>query len=80
MEEVLIDLRHCDLADRLKLDMISIDALLNRFEDALDIIDRLQEEIDELNETEHEKRERGVWEMFDLQYKEKRMREMEGLE
>jgi two-component SAPR family response regulator len=50
MNEVMIDLRNYDLADRLKLDMISVDSLLRELEDALDTIDTLNEKIGELTE------------------------------
>jgi hypothetical protein len=44
MENVLIDLRKYDLADRLGLDMISVEALLSKLEDALNEIDKLKED------------------------------------
>ena len=47
MAEVMVDIRNYDLADRLKLDMISVDSLLNELENALDEIDRLKEQIKE---------------------------------
>jgi two-component SAPR family response regulator len=50
MNEVMIDIRKYDLADRLKLDMISVDSLLRELEDALDTIDALNEKIGELTE------------------------------
>lgn len=49
-EEVLIDLRKYDLADRIKLDMISVEALLRNYEDALDEIDRLKMKLEETTE------------------------------
>ena len=49
MSEVMIDLRKYDLADRLKVDMISVESLLNELENALDEIDSLKEQIKELN-------------------------------
>ncbi len=52
MSEVIIDLRKYDLADRLKVDMISLDKLLSELEDALDTIDNLKEEIKKLNTPE----------------------------
>lgn len=48
MNEVMIDIRNYDLADRLKLDMISVDSLLRELEDALDRIDFLNDRIEEL--------------------------------
>ena len=45
----MIDLRKYDLADRLKVDMISVESLLNELENALDEIDSLKEQIEELN-------------------------------
>ena len=48
MNEVLIDLRKFDLADRLNMDMISVDSLLRELEDALETIDALKEEIEDL--------------------------------
>lgn len=54
MDEVFVDLRKLDLADRLGKDMISVDALLNELEDALDKVDSLKEKIKELNEPEDE--------------------------
>lgn len=50
MNEVMIDIRKYDLADRLKLDLISVDSLLRELEDALDTIDALNEKIGELTE------------------------------
>ena len=50
MNEVMIDIRKYDLADRLKLDLISVDSLLRELEDALDTIDNLNEKIGELTE------------------------------
>ena len=44
MEEVMVDIRKYDLADRLGLDMISVEALLSKLEDALNEIDKLKEE------------------------------------
>ena len=49
MSEIMIDLRKYDLADRLKVDMISVESLLNELENALDEIDSLKEQIKELN-------------------------------
>lgn len=49
MDEVFVDLRKYDLADRLGKDMISVDYLLRELEDALDRIDYLKEQIKELN-------------------------------
>ena len=49
MSEIMIDLRKYDLADRLKVDMISVESLLNELENALDEIDSLKEQIEELN-------------------------------
>lgn len=54
MDEVFVDLRKYDLADRLGKDMISVDYLLRELEDALDTIDNLKEQIKELNEPEDE--------------------------
>lgn len=65
MEEVLIDLRKYDLADRLKLDLISVDALLNRLEDALDEIDRLKIELNETSKSDEEKYDDYLWEQAD---------------
>lgn len=47
MENVMIDLRKYDLADRLKLDMISVAALINDLENALDEIESLKEQLEE---------------------------------
>ena len=47
MSEVMIDLRKYDLADRLKVDMISVESLLNELENALDEIDSLKEQLEE---------------------------------
>lgn len=49
MNDVLVDVRKYDLADRLKMDFISVDNLLNKLEEALDEIDALKEKIKELN-------------------------------
>lgn len=49
MNEVLVDLRKLDLADRLQTDMITVEELTNRLEDALDQIEVLKEKIEELN-------------------------------
>ena len=45
----MIDLRNYDLADRLKVDMISVESLLSELENALDEIESLKEQIKELN-------------------------------
>lgn len=82
MEKVFVDIREENESIQKcfpKKDFVSIDELLDTIDDLLYQVNKLQEEIDELNETEHEKQEKGVWEMFDLQYKENRLREMEGL-
>lgn len=82
MNDVYVDIREQNESIQKcfpKKDFVSIDELLNTIDDLQYQIDKLQEEVDELNESEHEKQEKGVWEMFDLQYKENRMREMEGL-
>ena len=47
MDEVMVDIRNYELTDRLKLDMISVESLLNELENALDEIDRLKEQIAE---------------------------------
>ena len=57
--EIMIDLRNYDLADRLKVDMISVDSLLNELETALDKIDHLKEIIEDLSMSEEEKQERA---------------------
>lgn len=54
MNEIYVDLRKLDLADRLGKDMISVDYLLRELEDALDRIDDLKEQIKELEEPEDE--------------------------
>ena len=48
MEDVMVDLRKYDLADRLKLDMISVAALINDLENALDEIESLKEQLEDL--------------------------------
>ena len=48
MNDILVDIRKFDLADRLGKDMISVDALLSELEDALDKIEELKEEIEDL--------------------------------
>ena len=65
MNEVYIDLRKYDLADRLGLDLIRTDDLLNRFEEALNEIDLLKEEIKDMKE-EHEPDPYDKWK--DSQY------------
>lgn len=50
MNEVFIDLRKYDLSDRLGVDLISVDDLLNQFEMALDEIKELEEELKKKNE------------------------------
>lgn len=50
MKEVMIDLRKYDLSNKLGLDMISVDALLNELEDALCEIESLKEEIEDLKQ------------------------------
>lgn len=57
--EVMVDLRKYDLADRLKVDMISVDSLLNELETALDEIEHLKQIIEELSMCEEEKQERA---------------------
>ena len=59
-------------------DFVSIDTLLDVIDELKYELDKKQETIDEL--TEGNKENNSVWEMFDLQYKEKRLREMEGLD
>lgn len=56
--EVMIDLRNYDLADRLGTDMISVEALLSRLEDAYEKIDKQKKIIEELSMCEEEKQER----------------------
>lgn len=50
MEDVLIDIRKLDLADRLGKDMISVQALLEELENAYDRIDNLKEKLKENGE------------------------------
>ena len=57
--EIMIDLRNYDLADRLKVDMISVDSLLNELEDAFNEIDKLKKIIEDLSMSEEEKQERA---------------------
>ena len=59
MNEVLVDIRKYDLADRLKVDMISVEELLTGYEDMLDKIERLEDKVKELerdlrNETKND--------------------------
>ena len=65
MDEVFVDLRKYDLADRLKLDLISVEALFNRLEDALDEIDRLKIELNETSKSDEEKYDDYLWEQAD---------------
>lgn len=48
--EVLVDLRKLDLADRLGVDMISVEKLISRFEETLDEVDKLKERLEEYTE------------------------------
>jgi len=83
MRDVYVDIREETESIKKQFpckDFVSIDDLLDAIDDLQYEIDKLQEEIDEANETEHEKQEKGVYEMIDLQYKENKLREMEGLE
>ena len=59
--EVMIDLRNYDLADRLKVDMISVESLLSELEDALNEIDKLKEKIEELERPYNEPDEFDIW-------------------
>lgn len=54
MNEALVDLRKYDLADRLRVDLISIENLLSELENALDENEHLKEQIKELENTEDE--------------------------
>ena len=54
MDNVLVDIRKYDLADRLGVDMISVDELLNKLEETLDKIENLNEKIQELTTTYEE--------------------------
>lgn len=55
MNEVYVDLRKLDLADRLGKDMITIDALLRELENALDEIVILKDEIKNLQDEDYGK-------------------------
>ena len=82
MDNIYVDIREQNESIQKQFpnkDFVSIDNILDVIDDLVYQIDKMQEEIDELNETKYEKQEKGVWEMFDLQYKENRLREMEGL-
>lgn len=57
--EVMVDLRKYDLADRLKVDMISVDSLLSELESAFEEIDKLKKIIEDLSMSEEEKQERA---------------------
>lgn len=48
MNEVYVDIRKLDLADKLGQDMISVEALLREYEDALYKIKNLEEQIKDM--------------------------------
>lgn len=57
MDEVFVDLRKYSLADDLRKDFISVEELLQRYEDALGDIHLLEEEIIELKKDKEEEYE-----------------------
>lgn len=61
MNEVLVDLRKYALADKLKVDLISIENLLSELENALDENEHLKEQIKKLENTEDEEDLMDVW-------------------
>lgn len=67
MDEVFIDLRKYDLADRLGKDMISVDALLNELESAYEKIDTLKEKP---QEEDGEPDEYDIWHDNKMMYEE----------
>ena len=79
MSNVYVDIRNENesIQDLFSKDFVSVDDLLDCIDDLNYQLDKLKEELEDLHNPDENK---GVWEMFDLQYKEQRMREMEGLE
>ena len=67
MEDVLIDIRKLDLADRLGKDMISVQALLEELENAYDRIDSLKERLEDVAE---EPDEYDIWNDKRMMYEE----------
>ena len=79
MENVYVDIRNENEDIRkifLDKDFVSVDTLLDTIDDLNYQINQLKEEIEDLQNPDENK---GVYEMFDLQYKEQRLREMEGV-
>lgn len=76
---VYVDIRNENdsIKDLFSKDFVSVDDLLDCIDDLNYQLDKLKEEIEDLQNPDENK---GVYEMFDLQYKEQRMREMEGLD
>lgn len=67
MNEVLVDIRKLDLADRLGKDMISVEALLGELEDALNKIDEYKDRLEEVAE---EPDEFDIWNDKKMMYEE----------
>ena len=77
MSDIYVDIRQENESIRELFndkDFVSIDTLLDVIDELKYELDKKQETIDEL--TEGNKENNSVWEMFDLQYKEQRLREM----
>lgn len=75
MNEILVDIRKYELSDRLKKDMISIQALLDELNNAFYEIDILKDEIKELKKTDEERYEDYLSQKIDEMYEERKLNE-----
>ena len=71
MSEVMINLKGTELGDRLEIDMISVESLVQEFEDTLYELDRVKEELKDATKTDAEKYDDYLWyradEMHDME-------------
>lgn len=76
MSEIMVNLKGTELGDRLEVDMISIESLVQEFEDTLYELDNVKEELKEATKSEAEKYDDYLWYKADENYEREKLGEI----
>ena len=75
MSEIMVNLKGTELGDFLKVDMISVESLVDEFEQYIAGVEEIKEELAELKKDKWEKEEDKAWQYADMYYELERLGE-----
>ena len=75
MSEIMVNLKGTELGDFLKVDMISVESLVDEFEQYVASVEKIKEELAELKKDKWEKEEDKRWQYADMYYELERLGE-----